>query len=357
MILIILSLFQFAFPILEELPTKLSDLPSFEDSAQGWDVSDQTLPYELNVPLFSDYAKKLRTISIPNLVSSPIIQINPQGGEFEFPLGTILTKTFYYNPEDIQVLPPYPAVFPLPFKNALSPMDQKIPIETRILVHSSKGWIGASYLWDHQAQEAYLSELGENILLVYKGVEFTYTVPDKNQCLGCHIKTKNFERKILPLGPKLENMDTVSEQLKVMQDKGWFEKNAATPKATHPWRFHHLSLEEKAKSYLHINCAHCHNSQGPAKASGLFLTYDEKNKTKRGLCKAPVAVGNAGGNMPYVIYPGKPEKSLLIYRMKSTDPHTKMPELGRSLVDKENVELMENYIKEMKENCGKKIGN
>ena len=50
----------------------------------------------------------------------------------------------------------------------------------------------------------------------------------------------------------------------------------------------------------------------------------------------------------YTILPGSPEESLLVYSMNSTDPGIMMPELGRKVIHKEGVALIEQWIKDMK---------
>ena len=92
------------------------------------------------------------------------------------------------------------------------------------------------------------------------------------------------------------------------------------------------SLEDRAKAYLHINCAHCHNDLGPAKNSGLNLTYYETNQRKRGVYKPPIAAGKGSGNLKFSIVPNEPEKSIMIYRYNNVDPGIMMPEIGRKKV-------------------------
>ena len=48
--------------------------------------------YDLNTPLFSDYAHKLRTVWMPSGTSA---KFDPDA-TFDFPVGTVITKTFYY---------------------------------------------------------------------------------------------------------------------------------------------------------------------------------------------------------------------------------------------------------------------
>ena len=51
--------------------------------------------------------------------------------------------------------------------------------------------------------------------------------------------------------------------------------------------------------------------------------------------------------MDFIIEPGKPERSILINRMKSTDPGIAMPEVGRAAVHDEGVALLEQWIAAM----------
>ncbi len=66
------------------------------------------------------------------------------------------------------------------------------------------------------------------------------------------------------------------------------------------------------------------------------------------MLKPPVAAGRGAGNLNHTIVPGHPEKSIMVYRMESSDPGIMMPELGRKLIHKEGVELVKQWIKEMR---------
>lgn len=110
------------------------------------------------------------------------------------------------------------------------------------------------------------------------------------------------------------------------------------------WNDALLPIDHRAKAYLDVNCAHCHSLEGSAKNSGLYLSYTQQNSRKRGVFKPPVAAGKGSGNLIYDIVPGHPEESILIYRMKSNDPSIRMPEIGRSTVHKEGIDLLEEYI-------------
>ena len=63
-----------------------------------------------------------------------------------------------------------------------------------------------------------------------------------------------------------------------------------------------------------------------------------------GLCKPPVAAGQGTGDFTFDIVPGHPEKSILTYRMESTDPGAMMPELGRAVPHVEGIALVTKWI-------------
>lgn len=109
----------------------------------------------------------------------------------------------------------------------------------------------------------------------------------------------------------------------------------------------HTILSNAARSYLDSNCAHCHNPNGPASTSGMFLGIDVIDPGRLGIDKPPVAAGRGSGNRKYGIVPGKPDQSILVYRMESYDPGIRMPELGRQLAHQEGLTLIKDWIRRM----------
>ena len=104
------------------------------------------------------------------------------------------------------------------------------------------------------------------------------------------------------------------------------------------------TINQRARAWLDINCAHCHNVNGPANNTGLFLDFYETNLKSLGVYKTPVAAGRGSGHLKYDIVPGKPDESILVYRFESTDPGIMMPELGRSMVHQEGLDLIKEWI-------------
>jgi hypothetical protein len=122
-----------------------------------------------------------------------------------------------------------------------------------------------------------------------------------------------------------------------------------TPNAV--WGDTEQTLEHRARSYLDINCGHCHNAQGAADTSGLLLDYEDHPASALGLCKPPIAAGRGSGGHLYSIVPGEAEHSILSFRLATNDPGMMMPELGRSLVHQEGLEIINQWIDSMDGQC------
>jgi hypothetical protein len=108
------------------------------------------------------------------------------------------------------------------------------------------------------------------------------------------------------------------------------------------------SLDDRARGYLDINCAHCHQPNiGAADTSGLYLEYYRPFGTEVGLCKPPVAAGQGSGGLDYSIVPGDAAASIMNFRMDSNAPQIRMPEIGRSVIHTEGVALIRDWINAM----------
>src|SRR5450631_1453631 len=74
----------------EPFPKHLSDWRLFTGNLAKLQPNDRVLPYDLNTPLFSDYASKSRFIWMPEGSSARY----DADETFEFPQGTVIAKTF-----------------------------------------------------------------------------------------------------------------------------------------------------------------------------------------------------------------------------------------------------------------------
>lgn len=336
---------------------------------QNLALNAAVVPYDLNTPLFSDYAHKLRTVWMPPGTSA---RYNADGS-FDFPVGTIISKTFYY---------PRPVNSARDSKAVGRTYDQSRDfgdsgrgergldlanvhlIETRILVRRDSGWEALPYVWNSAQTDALLARTGDAMpleLVADDGgkQDFTYVVPNENQCAGCHV-TDLKTKQIAPIGTKARHLNREypyalgSENqllhwakigyLTGLQDLKGAPKNA-------DWRDAAQPLDARARAYLDINCGHCHNAQGPANTTALDLTIFATADRYRGVCKPPVAAGRGTGDHFFDIVPGHPQDSILPYRLRSAEPGVMMPEQGRTTTHVEGVALIEQWIAAMTGTC------
>ncbi len=319
---------------LQSLPLeKLSDYQLFEGALADFQAGPYLLPYDLNTPLFSDYAEKARFLYIPP--SERIIYQDE--ATLDFPVGTLMFKNFYF------------------LLDERDPALGKRVIETRVLARLEDGWRAYSYLWNEAQTEATYRVTGGPVAVSWIQQDGTdrsiqYIIPNQVECQNCH----QIGEPLLPLGPKPRNLNRnfdypegSQNQLEKWEEKGWLESapdpGSVTPMAT--WDDPTSgTLEDRARAYLDVNCAHCHRPEGDADNSGLFLNLENDNLTALGFCKPPVAAGGGSGEFQFGIVPGKPDSSILVYRMEATGIEIRMPETGRSEVHEEGVALIRDWI-------------
>ena len=332
-----------------ENPARLSEWNLFKLTPATLEPRSETLVFKPNNTLFSDYAHKLRTMWIPNGETAHV-----ENNEIVYPAGTVLSKTFYY-PVDSD------GIFLRENDKNLSSLNltKNRLIETRLLVKRDEGWQAFPYVWNVDQTEAFLRVAGtsRNIQLSEEGqqTQFTYFVPNENQCSACHV-TEHPYGEMHPLGAIANQLtakvgDTnQSQQIEKLISRNWLEVMPST-KPSHSWADRTASVEQRAASYLNMHCGHCHNKDGAADTSALLLDGSHDLAINMGVCKTPVAAGGGAGDKRYSIVPGSPEESILIYRMLSDQPDEMMPELGRSLVHEEGIELIHSWIEQMQGSC------
>ena len=161
------TIFSMSFKAVEQFAYKqrLSEYALFEGKISDQQPVKTVMPYSLNSPLFSDYAHKLRFVQLPN---GEHVAYNPDS-VFQFPVGTTIAKTFYY------------------YNDEKDPSKGRRLMETRILIHESKGWKSLPYIWNEEQTDAllevaggtanvdYLNEKGEKISFEYKDL-YIYTI-------------------------------------------------------------------------------------------------------------------------------------------------------------------------------------
>jgi uncharacterized repeat protein (TIGR03806 family) len=318
--------------VAEPFPEKLSEWRLF---LAGITPNKSVVPYELNTPLFSDYANKYRTIWMPEGLAATY----KNDDVFDFPVGTVITKSFAY---------------------PTTSGKEKL-VETRLLVRTAEGWKGLPYVWNEAQTDATL-ELAANPQPISftnaegKKFDFNYSIPNANECIHCHENQK----VLMPIGPKARNLnreynyaDGKENQLAHLTKIG-FLKNAPAPEQAPKsavWNDPATgSLDARARAYLDNNCAHCHRSVGVAGYTAFLLDYNETDPRKLGFCKLPNSAGFTG-NRPFDIVPGSPNESILLYRMQSLRAKEMMPEIGRSVLHEEGIALVREWLASLKGGC------
>jgi uncharacterized repeat protein (TIGR03806 family) len=319
----------------EKPPETLSSFGFFTGELHLLKPSSGVVPYNLQTPLFSNYAEKARFIKLPEGMSAQY----HASEEFTLPVGTYLIKHFYY---------------PLDFRDLSK--GRRI-METRIMYRNEQGWQTWPYIWNDAQTEAVYDPTGQTMEVSYldkegKNIKTSYLVPNKNQCKGCHLQNN----QVMPIGIAARHLNSEFDyetgrmnQLQYWKQQALLE---GLPGRDIPgnanWTDEKQSLDARARAYLDINCGHCHRPDGPANTSGLFLYAHESNSTALGILKTPVAAGRGSGNRKYDIVPGKPDASILLFRMQTNDPGIAMPEIGREQLHAEGISLVREWIRQMK---------
>ena len=321
----------------------LSEYNFFNGALNAIQPAYGVLPYEPISSLFTDYAVKERFVWVPVGETASFDQNNKS---LDFPTGSALIKMFYYN-------------------NVLPTNTTKI-IETRVMVKTQNGWDFAEYVWNEVQTEAFLETTEDGgyteVNWLQDGQErfVNYRIPAKQQCVICH--SNDFET--VPLGIKPQNInsfltydDGPSNQLQKLIDFGYLEDALPSNITTVvDWEDASNSLEQRAKSYLDINCGNCHidGGQGDYRAIRLGYTDTLNNDENAGVCvegDTPIPVGG-GTFITKLIAPEDSENSIIYYRMSVTgDEAYKMPQFGQSLVHTEALALMEDWINSINQSC------
>ena len=319
-------------------PTRLSEWRLFSVRSGRLEPNRSVVPYDLNTPLFSDYASKYRFVWMPPGTSAQYEPDDP----FDFPVGTVLAKTFSF---------------------PTSRDSSERLIETRLLVHTKTNWTPLLYIWDADQQDAIQQLVPDPVRVRWTEIsgrlhEFTYRIPNVNECHECH----DNNRALRPIGPKARNLNKdyayrsgTDNQLTYWARIGYLQGLPAPelrPSVAKWDKPESGSLESRARAYLDNNCAHCHQPGGQAGYTGVDFRLAQTELAGLGLCKSPNSAGEVGA-LRYDVVPGRPDESILIYRLASTAPKTSMPPLSRDVVHVEGLQLVREWIASLPGRCGR----
>jgi len=287
---------------------------SFPDSLSAFNIyineqalthSDDYIEYSVATPLFSDYSEKQRLIRVPSNKKLKAVS----DGLLIFPDSTILVKTFYY------------------FKDKRNPSSEINIIETRILVLVDGFWNAATYKWLPNQKDAVLLNSGFDMAVNWINQSgspqvISYRIPSKLECGYCH---KNGD-EIIPIGLKVRSLNynitrdvTQINQLRYFINSNILEETNINQYSSLPvWNESSYTVEERARAYLDMNCAHCHKESGFANNSSLRMGY-ENSLDQSGIRRQKNAI------------------EVLIKRGA-------MPLIGTTVIDKDGLKLVSEYL-------------
>ena len=320
---------------INEMPYEnLSQYNFFQGELKNLDPVYGVIPYELISSLFTDYSIKNRFLWMPDGVSADYVS---SSSVFDFPVGTILIKNFSYN----DVLPEMIS------KN----------IETRIMIKKESGWIFADYIWNEDQTEALFSLDGSvvDISWLQNGEErnISYRIPSASECLTCH----KISDGAIPNGVKPRNINKTLDyransmnQLDKWMEMGYLNSYPTDLEAVANWKDLSEPLEKRVRSYIDINCAHCHSDNTHCEYRPIRLSYEAtEDLANMGVCLTPDT--NLGNGTDFIINPGNIDRSVLHFRMTSNEEQYRMPLIGRSIVHDEAIAMIEEWINSLNENC------
>ena len=322
----------------EKAPLKISEYSFFKEATDFTKPNSGVVPYGYINSMFNDHSLRHNFVYIPDGKCAAV----DSNGLLNLPVGSALINIIYY------------------WKDERKSAPEKQLIETQLLVRTSSGWEARDYVWNDEQSDAELTIAGDIKPVTWiskdgQERQVNFVVPSKNECKSCHWNADH----ITPIGIKAANLNRdfdyatgKKNQLQYLASTGLLKNADTLNAAAYPsWRDTSIALERRVRSYLDANCAHCHNPNGPAYVSGLFLNWDNYNMAVYGVCKSPPSAGKGSCNLKYDIVPGKPGESIIVCRMAATELGVKMPQLGRTIIDNDGVALIIQWISQLKGDC------
>ena len=294
--------------------------------------------YSINAEPWEDGAVALRFVAVPGKQAVEASNVNDFAfgvlkGEPRFPEDTVFVKTLALEVE------------------RGNPFSLR-KLETQILHNDGQTWQPYTYIWNDEQTDATLAGKQSS--------DRTFTVVDPSSAFGKRYQTWHFASRAectlchttragsihgftaMQLNREHRYAAGVSNQLERLIDLGLLpastnRKTRPLASPNDPW----TPIGERARAYLHVNCAHCHRRGGGGTAS-FDVTYNNSLE-KTGLLDARPTQGTFGIYGAQVISAGAPTRSVLWYRMAKLG-RGRMPHFGSTVVDKAGTALIHNWI-------------
>lgn len=315
----------------QPFPATLAETGAFADLAT-LAPNPGVIPFEINVPLWSDGAHKKRWFALRDTTSTIGFE---RETVWTYPTGMVWIKQFT-----------------LELTNGVPESARRL--ETRFLVRTADGIYGASYRWDDsQRNAALVPAQGMDEPLLIHEVDGTvrsqvWHYPSRNECRTCHNAAAGYVLgfNTAQLNCDIDLGDRKINQIRALSDAGYFQNqvtNVHTLRALVAATNSEVSAEYRVRSYLSANCIHCHQPGAPC---GFAPWNAQLGKTlpETGLING-LPLMDLGDPENRIVTPGRPDKSVLFARVANLGP-SHMPLLCTSVLNTEAVDLLMRWIGE-----------
>lgn len=309
-------------------PDRLSDTGLFTDLA-ALAAAPGLIEYEVNQPFWSDGATKRRWLGIPD---GRAIGFSDTGA-WSFPIGTVIVKHF-----ELELIEGDP--------------NSRRRLESRVLTRTANGWRGFTYRWSDAQDDAVLVADGDAETFTIETDDGPrqqlYEYPSSADCLRCHTEAAGF---VLGVRTRQLNRDFLyaetnvqDNQLRALNHVALFDADIGSVARFE--RYPDVAdsgqpLDLRARTWLDVNCAHCHRPGGPAPGE-LDLRFDTPAASMNAIDIAPTE-GNLGITDARIVAPGDRARSVLWRRISELGA-AHMPPLSTHVVDETGVQVVGDWI-------------
>ncbi len=304
-----------------DFPRRLSETGLFT-STESLELSPGAIRYRPAATMWRDGAVGDRVVAI---ATQAPIKPNANNRQNEYPSGTIFANTILRDVIGDDGAP------------------SKRRMETQVLAYDGLNWNPYTYAWNDEQTDAELVEaLGRTVAMTIPDEHFgsrqaTYAFMSRDQCKVCHHVFMQGGLSFIP-------QNVVSPGWDELADEGWVGTLPKLGKIRVDPHDESKPLDARARSYLDMNCAHCHQPAGGG-ASGLHLGASVPQEKMSAIDARPTQ-GEFGIPEARIISPGRPERSVLMYRLATTGAGH-MPRLGSHTLDRDGAKLIWDWIASM----------
>lgn len=352
-------------------PRKLSETGLFASTREHL-LADGVVPFSVNAERWFDHATAERFIALPGTTTVRVYdKLIPIPGSYYyarafFPKGGVLAKTVFLE------------------------MDRGNPksrrrLETQILHCDGTNWHPYTYQWNDEQTDATLVPAGgaERSLEVIdasapggKRLQ-TWRFASRAECVQCHTpRIGSVLAFTLPqLNKECDHTEPGRNQIQALKDAGiiaFFRKELSKEARARPVNPYdpgarykdsidvpvaevstgklanphdpQADLENRARAYLHVNCAHCH-TKGAGGSVPMDLRYNISLEQTRTVGVRPIQ-GSFDIPEARLIVPGDPYRSVLYLRLAKLG-RGRMPHIGSYIVDEQGLQLIHDWIGQM----------